>query len=93
MENNMQEKIEEIIELEEMDWRNAKTSAIQQIREALLSLEINYDILKKAQLRLDQIVDCLPKEEKERRERLKSDDIVVGRSMGKSKPINSDTIK
>ena len=63
-------KKETIIELEEMDWKNTEKLSIEAIRAALLSLELNYDILEKAQLRLSQIFDCLPKDEQDRRKRL-----------------------
>ena len=60
-------KEETIIELEEMDWKNTERIAIEEIRKNLMSLELNYDILEKAQLRLKQMFDLLPKEEQERR--------------------------
>ena len=67
----MKHEKNQVVELEEMDWQTTKTNATEGIRQNLLQLELNYDILEKANLRLREIHDLLPKEEKERRARLK----------------------
>ncbi len=65
-------KLEDIddIKLEEMDWQNARTSIVEQIRQNKLSMDLNEQVLLLCNLRLKQLWDLLPLKEQKKRNRL-----------------------
>jgi len=61
------EKIYKAIELEEMDWQQTKKAVENQLREALLQVEMHKKLLETVNLRLMQIFEVLPDDEKMKR--------------------------
>ena len=65
--NKIERITKDCIELEEMDWQQAKTTAEEMMRQNKLSLDVNEQILKHCNCRLDQLFALLPEEEQKRR--------------------------
>lgn len=65
----MEEVSQEVenVQLQEMDWQQAKKQAKNLIREGMLQVEMGRVTLAKAELKLREIWDKLPAEKREKR--------------------------